>query len=293
LLPYFYIQELQLNSKISESDEGIFTAVSLAVDQPGVNVMSPSPETTGNDENTDTEISNEFNAAVKKERRKRPVVTITLDETNSKHAIQVLRMKIGDQMHLTDGKGHLITASIVNDHRKHCQVSVDVIEPKEKGGATVTVAVALTKNTSRFEWFLEKAAELGVSRVIPLITKRTETEKFKEERLHNILVSAMLQSQQTWLLQMSAPVDFNKFIADPEPVPAAQKYIAHCIETDKQYLKYSSSPSLILIGPEGDFTPEEIEAALNKGYQPVTLGETRLRTETAGMVAATILRIGH
>lgn len=102
----------------------------------------------------------------------------------------------------------------------------------------------------------------------------------------------MLQSQQTWLLQMSAPVDFNKFIADAELEPA-KKYIAHCIETDKQSLEYSLSSSLILVGPEGDFTPEEIEAALNNGYQPVTLGETRLRTETAGMVAATLLRIGN
>ncbi|MCH5717046.1 RsmE family RNA methyltransferase [Niabella hibiscisoli] len=219
-------------------------------------------------------------------------MTITLDETNSKHAIQVLRMKVGDQMHLTDGKGHLITATIVNDHRKHCQVSVDFIEPKEKQGSEVTIAIALTKNASRFEWFLEKAAELGVSRVVPLITRRTETEKFKEERLQNILVSAMLQSQQTWLLQMSAPVDFNKFIATQEHTSATNKYIAHCIETDKQSLKYKSSSSLILIGPEGDFTAEEIEAALNSGYQPVTLGETRLRTETAGMVAATLLRVG-
>jgi 16S rRNA (uracil1498-N3)-methyltransferase len=282
LLPYFYIQELELSSEIfkGEDAEGSFTG--FPVDQPNVFFED--------EEQTDAK---GVRLALGKAGDTDLGMTITLDETNSKHAIQVLRMKIGDQMHLTDGKGHLITASIVNDHRKHCQVSVDVIEPKEKRGAAVTVAIALTKNTSRFEWFLEKAAELGVSRVIPLITKRTETEKFKEERLHNILVSAMLQSQQTWLLQMSAPVDFNKFIADPEPVPAAQKYIAHCIETDKQYLKYSSSPSLILIGPEGDFTPEEIEAALNKGYQPVTLGETRLRTETAGMVAATILRIGH
>lgn len=218
---------------------------------------------------------------------------ITLDEANSKHAIQVLRMKMGDQMHLTDGRGHLITATIVSDHRKHCQASVDFIAPKAKQGADVTIAIALTKNTGRFEWFVEKAAELGVSRVIPLITKRTETEKFKEERLQNIIVSAMLQSQQTWLLQMSAPVDFNKFMASPEPEAAANKYIAHCIETNKQPLKYSSASSLILVGPEGDFTPEEIEAAMNKGYQPVTLGETRLRTETAGMVAATLLRIGN
>ncbi len=280
MLPYFYIEQLELSSEIFKSEHGEGWVAGFPVDQPNVffddeeqNGAKGVRLTLGNENGFDTGM------------------TITLDETNSKHAIQVLRMKLGDQMHLTDGKGHLITATIVNDHRKHCQVSVDFIEPREKQGAEVAIAIALTKNTGRFEWFLEKAAELGVSRVIPLITKRTETEKFKEERFQNILVSAMLQSQQTWLLQMSTPVDFNKFIANPGPV--VNRYIAHCIETDKQSVKYSSAPSLILIGPEGDFTPEEIEAALNNGYQPVTLGETRLRTETAGMVAATLLRIGN
>jgi len=292
LLPYFYIQELGLSSKISESDEGIFTGVNLAADQPGINVKYPSPEA-GNDEKASAEATNEPAAIAKKEIRKRPVVTITLDETNSKHAIQVLRMKVGDQMHLTDGKGHLITATIVNDHRKHCQVSVDFIESQEKKGSEVTIAIALTKNTSRFEWFLEKAAELGVSRVIPLITKRTEKQKFKEERLQNILVSAMLQSQQTWLLQMNAPVEFGQLIANPELAPASNRYIAHCIETDRLPLKHSLLSSIILIGPEGDFTSEEIATALSNGYQPVTLGPTRLRTETAGMAAATLLRIGN
>lgn len=282
MLPYFYIQELEVSSEIfkGEHDKGSFAG--FPVDQP--NVFFEDEEQKG---------AKGLRLTLGKASGLNQGMTITLDEINSKHAIQVLRMKVGDQMHLTDGKGHLITATIVNDHRKHCQVSVDLIEPKEKQGAEVAIAIALTKNTSRFEWFLEKAAELGVSRVIPLITKRTETQKFKEERLQNILVSAMLQSQQTWLLQMSAPVDFNKFIANPDLAPAANKYIAHCIETDKQSLKHSLSPSLILIGPEGDFTTEEMEAALNNGYQPVTLGETRLRTETAGMVAATLLRVGN
>lgn len=280
MLPYFYIEQLELSSEIFKSEHGEGWFAGFPVDQP--NVFFEDEEQNGSKGVSLTlKEGDDFSSAM----------TITLDETNSKHAIQVLRMKTGDQMHLTDGKGHLITATIVNDHRKHCQVSVNFIEPKEKQGPEVTIAIALTKNTSRFEWFLEKAAELGVSRVIPLITKRTETEKFKEERFQNILVSAMLQSQQTWLLQMSAPVAFNKFIASPEPV--VNKYIAHCIETDKQLVKYSSSSSLVLIGPEGDFSQEEIEAALNKGYQPVTLGETRLRTETAGMVAATLLRIGN
>ena len=216
---------------------------------------------------------------------------LTLDEDNSRHAIQVLRMKNGDLMHLTNGNGQLLTAVVTNDHKKHCEVRVDVIEPKPKAGPEVTIAVALTKNTARFEWFLEKAAELGVSRVVPLLTRRTEKQKFKEERLQNILVSAMLQSQQTWLLQLQAPVVFDDFMQAEAFQGVTNKYIAHCIETDKQSLQYQTTSSLILIGPEGDFTEEEITMALEKGYKPVTLGSTRLRTETAGMVAAALLRV--
>lgn len=282
MLPYFYIEQLELSSDIFKGEHGEGWFAGFPADQP--NVFFEDEEQKG---------AKGVRVTLGKENSLKRGMTITLDEANSKHAIQVLRMKVGDQLHLTDGKGHLITATIVNDHRKHCQVSVDVIEPRERQGAEVTIAIALTKNASRFEWFLEKAAELGVSRVIPLITKRTEKQKFKEERLQNILVSAMLQSQQTWLLQMDAPATFNGLITNPEFAPANNKYIAHCIETDKQSLKYSLSSSLILIGPEGDFTSEEIETALNEGYRPVTLGETRLRTETAAMVAATLLRIGN
>ncbi|GAB3425269.1 RsmE family RNA methyltransferase [Niabella aquatica] len=217
---------------------------------------------------------------------------LILDEDNSRHVVQVLRMKTGDAMHLTDGNGYLLTAVITNDHKKHCEVSINFIEPKPKTDPEVTIAIGLTKNAARFEWFLEKAAELGVSRVIPLITKRTEKQKFKEERLQNILVSAMLQSQQAWLLQLQAPVIFDDFIHTEAFQAVTNKYIAHCIESDKQSLQYQPAPSIILIGPEGDFTPEEITMALEKGYRPVTLGSTRLRTETAGMVAAALLRVG-
>lgn len=282
MLPYFYIEKLEFSSEIFKGGDAEGSFAGFPVNQP--NVFFEDEGQNG---------AKEVRLTLGKVGNTNSGMNITLNEANSKHAIQVLRMKVGDQIHLTDGKGHLITATIVNDHRKHCQVSVDFIEPREKQGAEVTIAIALTKNTSRFEWFLEKAAELGVSRIVPLITKRTEKQKFKEDRLQNILVSAMLQSQQTWLLQMTAPVEFDPFITNPEYLVAANKYIAHCIEADKQTLQYSQVPSLILIGPEGDFTSEEIEKALTNGYRPVTLGETRLRTETAGMVAAALLRIGH
>lgn len=217
--------------------------------------------------------------------------TIQLDENNSRHAIQVLRMKIGDNIHLTDGKGHLITASITNDHKKHCEVTIESVIFQERSGADVSIAIALTKNTNRFEWFLEKAAELGVCNIIPLLTKRTEKQKLKEDRLQNILISAMLQSQQSWLLQMETPVSFELFISNLDYRSISDKFIAHCVETDKQDLKKSAAAAIVLIGPEGDFTHDEIEAAITNGYRPVSLGDTRLRTETAGMVAAALLRV--
>lgn len=257
MLPYFYIQGVELSSETFKGEDAAGNTLTLEK---------------GNSPGTG--------------------ITITLDETNSKHAIQVLRMKAGDALHLTDGKGRLLTGVITSDHRKHCEVRIDLIERKPKTGPEITIAIALTKNTARFEWFLEKAAELGVASVVPLITKRTEKQKFKEERLQNILVSAMLQSQQAWLLQLQDPVTFDNLMHSEALQPITNKYIAHCIETDKRSLQYHSTPTLILIGPEGDFTQEEITIALAKGYRPVTLGGTRLRTETAGMVAAALLRVG-
>lgn len=218
---------------------------------------------------------------------------IVLDENNSRHAIQVLRMKVGDSMQLTDGMGHLIFASITNDHKKHCEVRITKVEQIEKPTPTVTIAIALTKNTGRFEWFLEKAAELGVSRVVPLITKRSEKQKIKEDRLHNILVSAMLQSQQSWMLQLQAPIGFDELMRNQEYLAISNKFIAHCEKTDKKPLTFQQESSIAIIGPEGDFAQEEINDAIKSGFLPVTLGNTRLRTETAGMVAATLLRISR
>ena len=152
------------------------------------------------------------------------------------------------------------------------------------------LSVSLIKNSSRFEWFLEKAAEIGVTEIIPLLCERTEKEKFRSDRLQGVLISAMLQSQQTWLPHLQEPVELKNFLQVNQ---FSQKFIAHCEPTNKQQLSgYSISPSsktVILIGPEGDFTPQEISTALENGFIPVTLGETRLRTETAGIVSAVLL----
>ncbi|MGE5106052.1 MAG: RsmE family RNA methyltransferase [Sphingobacteriales bacterium] len=221
----------------------------------------------------------------------RPLITLTEEE--SKHIITVLRMKMGEQMHLTDGKGNLLTAEIVDDHKKKCIVkilsTVNCQQPTKK----ITIAISLLKSSSRFEWFLEKATEIGISEIIPLLCTRTERQKFRSDRMKNILVSAMLQSQQCWLPVLHEPVQFVTLVS--KEFGDDVKFIAHCDEGNRQSLNNfpisQSSNCLITIGPEGDFTKEEIALALGNNFIPVTLGETRLRTETAGVVAATILTI--
>lgn len=200
-------------------------------------------------------------------------------------------MQAGEPLHLTDGKGHLLTAAIAEPHKKHCSATVSDVVFTTRRNPQTTIAISLLKNANRFEWFLEKATEIGVAGIIPLICDRTEKERAKAERLQNILVSALLQSRQVWLPQMPEPVQFANFIKDPEVLTIPRKLIAHCLEDEKYSLssRRADENSIILIGPEGDFTTEEIGAALANGYQPVTLGATRLRTETAGVVAAALL----
>jgi 16S rRNA (uracil1498-N3)-methyltransferase len=214
---------------------------------------------------------------------------MVLDEDTSKHVVQVLRMKTGELVNLTDGKGSLLTCEITDDNKKYC--TVDVIEKtyKEQHTKKVAIAISLLKNTNRFEWFLEKATEIGVSEIIPLLCERTEKEKFRYERLNGICISAMLQSQQCWLPVLHQPVDFDKAV---KKISSDLKLIAHCEDVTVKKNLSTLQPlnsSTIFIGPEGDFTPNEIELALQNGFQPVSLGDTRLRTETAGVVAAALL----
>lgn len=219
---------------------------------------------------------------------------IQLDEDTSKHVIQVLRMKVGEKLLLTDGKGSKAAAEIIDDNRKRCVVKVISMKKEEEKRRKIAIAISITKNSSRFEWFLEKATEIGVSEIIPLLCERTEKEKFRYERMQGILISAMLQSQQSWMPLLHQPTDFIEVISLNQ---FNQKFIAHCEETNKQQLTNQpinhSTNQLILIGPEGDFTPEEIKTAISNGFIPVALGETRLRTETAGIVAATVLSISQ
>ena len=218
---------------------------------------------------------------------------IILDEDTSRHVVQVLRMKEEEKLNLTDGKGNLITAEIADAHKKHCAVSIIDSQFSSHVSRKVTIAISLVKNTNRFEWFLEKATEIGISEIIPLICERTEKQKFRHDRMKGICISAMLQSQQCWLPDLHEPVLFGDLVR--RNFDDHRKMIAHCLEENKDALAdlqiSKLSNQLIVIGPEGDFSKEEIELALQNHFIPVSLGETRLRTETAGVVAATLLKL--
>ena len=224
---------------------------------------------------------------------------IVLDEDNSRHIVQVLRMQPGEPLQLTDGKGALLTALVLDAHKKKCRVRIQtttLVPPSER---KIAIAISPVKNASRFEWFLEKSTEIGVSEIIPLLCERTERQHLRHDRLHNILVSALLQSQQAWLPVLHPPVPFAQLITAP---PHDHRLIAHLLEAPRpagaladwrnHAVPTPAQTTLILIGPEGDFSAEEVDSALKNGFVPVTLGENRLRTETAGVVAATLLCIG-
>ena len=217
-----------------------------------------------------------------------------LSEESSKHIVQVLRMHEPDQLLITNGKGEVLTAFITVAGKKKTVVKITGRTFFPKHIAKVSIAVSPLKNMNRFEWFLEKATEIGVSEIIPLICQRTEKQRLKYDRMKNILVSAILQSQQAWLPLLHEPVKFTEIITK---FSYQNKFIAHCMEGQKKPLANETSDDyriqqgdqLILIGPEGDFTKSEIESALTNNFIPVSLGETRLRTETAGLVAAVLL----
>ncbi len=217
---------------------------------------------------------------------------VVLNEENSKHIVQVLRMQNGKQIKLTDGFGNIFLAEITDAHKKKCTVKIIERTNQESPANKVCIAVSPVKNNSRLEWFLEKATEIGVTEIVLLMCERTEKQHIRMDRMKGILISAMLQSQQAWLPILEEP---KKYIAYIKSVQGGNKFIAHCEEEDKQSLKSSISTlepfnsSTVLIGPEGDFTSEEITLAVENNFIPVALGDTRLRTETAALVAATLL----
>lgn len=212
---------------------------------------------------------------------------LALDEEVSKHVVQVLRMKEGEKLRLTSGKGHFAEAVITDANKRQAAVQVTATKTVPPASSQLTIAISLVKNASRFEWFLEKATEFGVHEIIPLICDRTERQKFRTDRMMGIVKSAMLQSQQAWMPLVSEPQEFDKVILESMQ---QQKMIAHCDKGAKVEFASLFNPSLqthiILIGPEGDFSLDEVLKAMEKNFTPVSLGNNRLRTETAGIFAA-------
>ena len=210
-----------------------------------------------------------------------------LDEKESQHIIRVLRMAGGTAVKLIDGNGNLYEGIISKADARECQVSVKKVIPDfEKRPYKLHIAISPLKNPERFEWFIEKSVEIGIDEITPIICKNTEKKGIKPERIKNIIISAMKQSLKAKLTLFNEACSLENFIHKDFP---GKRIIAHCnpdIEREgisKVYVK--GEDVVILIGPEGDFSDYEIRAACNKGYNPVHLGDSRLRTETAGIAA--------
>jgi 16S rRNA (uracil1498-N3)-methyltransferase len=213
--------------------------------------------------------------------------TWTLDEKESKHCIRVLRMRRDTPVRLIDGKGNMFEGVIAVADPKRCTISINrVTDNFEKRNYNLHIAISPLKNPERLEWFIEKSVEIGIDEITPLICKNTEKQTIKAERINNIIISAMKQSLKAKLTVLNEPVAFKEFISRADQ---SQKMIAHCVPgTEKNSIAdvyRKGKDALILIGPEGDFSEEEIRSALSSGFMPVHLGSSRLRTETAGVAA--------
>lgn len=209
----------------------------------------------------------------------------SFDKEESKHIVRVLRKTDGDILHVTNGKGDLFTTEIMLASEKKCTVKIISVIKTKPTDFYIHLAVAPTKMNERFEWFLEKATEMGVHEITPIICDRSERKIVKTERFEKIILSAMKQSLQYFLPKLNEPVSYKEFISK---ITDGNLYIAHCEEIEKKLLKNSiklKEKYTLLIGPEGDFSEKEIELALANNYLPVSLGNTRLRTETAAIVA--------
>ncbi|MBQ3248451.1 MAG: 16S rRNA (uracil(1498)-N(3))-methyltransferase [Alistipes sp.] len=215
----------------------------------------------------------------------------TLSEEESKHCVRVLRMRVGDELHLTDGRGTLYRCKVVDDNAKRCTVEVVDSTPEyEKMSYELSLAVAPTKNIDRYEWFLEKATEVGITEVYPIECDHSERRQIKAEREEKVITSAVKQSLKAYHPTLHPLTDVRKII---EMDFAGEKYIAHCNDAfgERPYLGSlikKGGRTLILIGPEGDFSEEEITFAVQNGFKAISLGKERLRTETAAVVATVV-----
>jgi 16S rRNA (uracil1498-N3)-methyltransferase len=209
--------------------------------------------------------------------------TFALPEEESKHIIRVLRYENGDQFLLLNGLGLIVTAEVTDAHPKKCMVKVVSKEVKTRTEPGFHLAIAPTKNLDRMEWMVEKIVEIGATKLTFLNCERSERVQLKLDRLQRVAISAMKQAQHDFLLEIEELQNFPEFVANNP-----NGGIAHCMEGDKKSVNQLDHSSRILIGPEGDFSETELKLALKHGYEAVHLGESRLRTETAGMVACVL-----
>jgi 16S rRNA (uracil1498-N3)-methyltransferase len=217
---------------------------------------------------------------------------ITFDKTESKHIVRVLRKQVNDVLKITNGKGFLFDVKIIIASDKKCLAEVVNAEEKPKPwNYYLHIAIAPTKINDRIEWFLEKATEIGIDEITPIICSNSERRIVKLERFEKIIQSAMKQSLKFTLPKLNEPVKLNDFLKQDFD---GQVCIAHCEEQEKNLLQSVVKPSektTILIGPEGDFSSEEIKKCLAKNMTPISLGESRLRTETAALVAVNTISL--
>lgn len=218
--------------------------------------------------------------------------TNELPEEEAQHCTRVLRLNAGDEITLTDGKGCFYKAEISAATNKRCLVNIkETILQEPLWPCHLHIAMAPTKNMDRNEWFAEKATEIGFDELSFLNCRFSERKVIKNERIEKILVSAIKQSLKARLPLLNEMMDFDKFISQDFK---GQKFIAHCYEGEKPLLKNILKPgedALVLIGPEGDFSEEEVSKAIQRGFIPISLGKSRLRTETAALVACHTLNL--
>ncbi len=211
-----------------------------------------------------------------------------LNEDESKHAIRVLRLGVGASLILVDGKGGWYTAEILDPHPKRTTLHISSVKQSfHKSPYHLHIAVAPTKSIDRIEWFIEKATEIGIQEITPLICEHSERKEVKVDRLKKVAIAAMKQSLKAYLPQINEPISLIQFLKNERQSDVAA-YIAHCADEEKYYLKDTAEAAgkyLILIGPEGDFSDKEIQQCINAGYKPISLGNSRLRTETAALTS--------
>lgn len=213
-------------------------------------------------------------------------VSHCLSEEESAHCVRVLRYTLGDEILLTDGQGTTYTARITNPHPKHCEFEILSSEKQEPNHAfRLHIAIAPTKNVERLEWMVEKCTEIGVDEITPILCRFSERKQLRTDRLEKIILSAAKQSLTPYLPKLNELTPYDELI---RRATEQDRFIAHCYKNEKRELKdliRKGNSVLVLIGPEGDFSEQEVQDALSLGFLPVSLGNSRLRTETAGVVA--------